>query len=102
MDFTTILGLGLLAFGFYWVTSGKKPAVDPQSQLADLINQLRPKPVEVAQEPAVVKIDRDKAIDAVEVLVDYFEQRGTAEAIEPLQSIFQLILTPTLPPTPKA
>lgn len=94
-----MLGVGLLAFGLYWITSGKKPAVDPQSQLADLINQLRPKPVEVAQEPAVVKIDRDKAINAVEVLADYFEQRGTAEAVAPLQSILQLILTPT--PTPK-
>lgn len=90
-----MLGLGLLAFGLYWVASGKKPAVDPQSQLADLINQLRPKDVEVAQEPSVAKVDRDEAVDAVETLVDYFEQRGIAEATSPLQSIIQLIFTPT-------
>ena len=92
-----MLGLGLLAFGLYWVASGKKPAVDPQSQLADLINQLRPKPVDalVPIEPSVAKVDRDEAVDAVETLVDYFEQRGIAEATSPLQSIIQLIFTPT-------
>jgi hypothetical protein len=98
MDFTAMLGLGLLAFGLYWIASGKKPAVDPQSQLADLINQLRPqKPVDalVPIEPSVAKVDRDEAVDAVEILVDYFEQRGIAEATSPLQSIIQLIFTPT-------
>jgi hypothetical protein len=99
MDMTTILGLALLAVGGYWAaTNGKKPASDPQAQLADLISQLRPqKPADVLapSEPSVAKIDRDKAVDAVEVLVDYFEQRGIAEATTPLQSIIQLIFTPT-------
>jgi hypothetical protein len=99
MDFTTMLGLALLAVGGYWAaTNGKKPASDPQAQLADLISQLRPqKPADVLapSEPSVAKIDRDKAVDAVEVLVDYFEQRGVAEATAPLQAIIQLIFTPT-------
>ena len=94
-----MLGLALLAVGGYWAaTNGKKPASDPQAQLADLISQLRPqKPADVLapSEPSVAKIDRDKAIDAVEVLVDYFEQRGVAEATAPLQAIIQLIFTPT-------
>lgn len=99
MDMTTILGLALLAVGGYWAANnGKKPVSDPQAQLADLISQLRPqKPVDVLSpsEPSAAKIDRDKAVDAVEVLVDYFEQRGVAEATTPLQSIIQLIFTPT-------
>jgi len=99
MDMTTILGLALLAVGGYWIAnSGKKSAADPQAQLADLISQLRPqKPVDALtpSEPSAAKVDRDKAVDAVEVLVDYFEQRGVAEATTPLQSIIQLIFTPT-------
>lgn len=98
MDMTTMLGLALLAVGGYWVVNSKKPASDSQAQLADLISQLRPqKPADVLApgEPSVAKIERDKAVDAVEVLVDYFEQRGVAEATSPLQFIIQLIFTPT-------
>ena len=98
MDFTTMRGVGLLVVGGYWAISRKKPASDAQAQLADLISQLKPqKPADVLSpgEPTVAKVERDKAVDAVEVLVDYFEQRGIAEATAPLQSIIQLIFTPT-------
>lgn len=100
MDMTTILGLALLAVGGYWAANnGKKPASDSQAQLADLISQLRPqKPLDPAlptDAPSSPKSRRDDAVDAVEVLVDYFEQRGVAEATAPLQAIIQLIFTPT-------
>jgi hypothetical protein len=99
MDMTTMLGLALLALGGYWAVNSKKPATDPETQLADLISQLKPqKPTDVLLnpgEPSVAKVERDEAVDAVEVLVDYFEQRGVTEATAPLQTIIQLIFTPT-------
>jgi hypothetical protein len=97
MDITTMIGLALLAVGGYWAWGSKPKA--PQDQLAELLKQLQPVAPVTIPAPQdgshVAKVDRDRAVNAVEVLTDYFEQRGVSDATTHLHAIVTLIFTPT-------
>ena len=101
MDWTMMLGIGLLVVGFLWMQKGGKGAIDPA--ILDLINQIKgqgnspsPSPSPLApQEPVKnASVQRQEALDAVDLLFKYFEQQGVAGASEPLQKLISLLFTP--------
>ena len=99
MDWTTMLGIGLLVVGFLWMQKSGKGSIDPA--ILDLINQIKgqvnPPSPGPAPSPEPVKdssVQRQAALDAVDLLFKYFEQQGVAEAAEPLQKLISLLFTP--------